>query len=282
MIGKALLFRVSKDLARNERGNIAIMAAGTLFMALLVLGLVVDFGFAFNLRAKLQHSADAAALAGASQLGNATNVRSKANTYAALNMAVGPHGDVLANADIKIGNWNATTRVFTTNGSPENAVHVTTRRTFATGNQAPAFFGPLLNIFGYDIVTEAVATNSGGVEDCVKNGFIADGKVFTGSQNVFKDGFCIHGEKGVKVGSENEFHDGVEISMQHYDNEANEGDPGYPAGECLLRDRHDRDDLSVVLRHAHKVARPQPGHDDGLLAELVAREGDHRGARSQP
>ena len=223
MTGKALLFRVSRDLARDERGTIAIMAAGTLFMALLVLGLVVDFGFAFNLRNQLQRSADAAALAGASQLGSHTNVRSKANTYSALNMPVALHGDVLANADIKIGSWNNENRVFTTNGAPENAVSVTTRRTSATGNAAPAFFGPLVNIFGYNITTAAIAVNSGAVDDCKKNGFVANGKVYTGSENVFKDGFCVHGEKGVKVGSQNEFHDGVEISMPHFDNEDGEG-----------------------------------------------------------
>ena len=201
------------NLAKDERGSVAIMAALCLVILLLTLGLVIDFGLAFNMRNQLQRTADAAALAGASQLGNNANVRSEANQFAELNMRAAVFGDVLANADIKIGNWNKVTRVFTNAGNPENAVRVTTRRTSATGNVVPAFFGPLVCIFGYDIVTRAVAVNAGTTEDCLSNGLVSNGKVYSGSTNVFAGGFCIHGEKGVKVGSQNEFHPGVEVSM---------------------------------------------------------------------
>ena len=189
MIAMTSWLHVSKDLAKNERGTIAIMAAVSLLMTILVLGLVVDFGFAFNIRNQLQRSADAAALAGASQLGNNANVHSKANAFATLNMPVTPHGDVLADADIKIGNWNKFTRVFTNNGAPENAVSVVTRRTFATGNAAPAFFGPLANIFGYNIVTAAIAVQVG-PSDCLSNGLIANGKVFRAAKMSSKTVFA--------------------------------------------------------------------------------------------
>ncbi len=201
------------NLAKDERGSVAIMSALCLMILLITLGLVVDFGFAFNMRNQLQRTADAAALAGASQLGNNANVRSEANQFAELNMRAAVFDDVLANADIKIGNWNKVTRVFTNAGNPENAVRVTTRRTSATGNVVPAFLGPLVSIFGYDIVTRAVAVNAGPAEDCLSNGLVSNGKVYSGSTNVFAGGFCIHGEKGVKVGSQNEFHPGVEVSM---------------------------------------------------------------------
>ena len=202
-----------RNLAKDESGAIAIMGAGALIMLLLVLGLVIDFGFAFNMRNQLQRAADSAALAGASQLGNDTNVFDKANEFAEFNMPAAAHGDVLADVDIEIGNWDTATRVFTAGGNPENAVRVTTRRTAATGNAVPSFIGGLAGIASYSLSTAAVAVNAGPTEDCLGNGFIAMGKVYSGSQNVITDGFCIHGEEGVKVGSQNEFHPGVEISM---------------------------------------------------------------------
>ncbi len=201
------------NLAKDESGSVSIMAAACLLILLLTLGLVIDFGFAFNMRNQLQRSADAAALAGASQLGNNTNVRSEANQFAELNMRAAAHGDVLANADIRIGSWNSDTRVFTNAGNPENAVQVTTRLTSGTGNAVPAFFGPLAGISGYNVVTRAVAVNAGPSENCLYSGLIANGKVLSGSSNIFSAGFCIHGEDGVKVGSQNEFHPGVEVSM---------------------------------------------------------------------
>jgi Flp pilus assembly protein TadG len=202
------------NLAKDERGSISIMAVGVLVICLLTLGLVLDFGFAFNMRNQLQRTADAAALAGATQLGNNAKVRSEANKFAALNMQAAAHGDVLATNDIKIGNWNKDTRVFTNGGAPVNAVRVTTRRTSLTGNAVPAFLGPLANVFRYDIVTQAVAVNAGTTGDpCLNNGFVAAGKVYSGSENSVAGGFCIHGELGVKVGSQNEFHPGTEVSM---------------------------------------------------------------------
>ena len=205
--------RTARDLAKDESGAIAVMAGGALIMLLLVLGIVIDFGFAFNMRNQLQRAADAAALAGASQLGNDTNVFDKANEFADFNMPAAAHGDELADADIEIGNWNTATRVFTAAGTPENAVRVVTRRTAANGNPVPSFIGGLAGQFGYNLTTAAIAVNAGPSENCLGNGFIAMGKVYSGSQNVIRDGFCIHGEEGVKVGSQNEFHPGVEISM---------------------------------------------------------------------
>src|SRR5688572_5502793 len=122
------------DWAKDQSGAVAVTAAVTLLMLLLVLGLVVDFVFAFNMRNQLQRTADAAALAGVSQLGNDSNVVSEANVFAEQNMPAAVHGDVLIDANIQIGNWDNATRVFTAGGSPENAVRAATQRAAATDN----------------------------------------------------------------------------------------------------------------------------------------------------
>src|SRR5690348_7257985 len=104
--------------ARDQRGNVATMTAFAIVPLLILLAGVINFGAVWTMRNDLQTTADAAALAGASQLGNDTNVRTKANAFAERNMPAAVNGDVLTDADIEIGNWNSATRVFTSGGTP--------------------------------------------------------------------------------------------------------------------------------------------------------------------
>ncbi len=109
------------------------------------------------LRSHLQRTADAAALAGISQLPDEAAARTEALQYADLNMASADHGTVLASSDVVAGNWDGGTRTFTPAGTPVNALRVIAKRSQDNGNAAPTFFARILGFDSVDIVTSAIS-----------------------------------------------------------------------------------------------------------------------------
>ncbi len=202
--------------------------------------LAVDMGFLWVLRDRLQATADASALAGASQLNvDEATVKAEAVAYAQKNLPPGSHGTALAEPDVVLGHWYVYTRTFISKGTTElpgqacsnpvaqetnpnclslNAVKVTTRRAQANGNPAQLFFAGVLGIQTADVVAAAIAWGRGGgvggEDNCFRNGIVAGRQVLSGSTNMLVDAYCIHGEDwGVKVGSQNAFWNGTEVSM---------------------------------------------------------------------
>ncbi len=166
-----------KGLLRDRRGAVGAWSAIMLVMLLGVAAFPIDMGFLWVLRDRLQATADASALAGASQLTTTpdpASVKAEAIAYAQKNMPPGGHGTVLADADVVLGHWHGKEnhapgdpdlRTFVTNatgtaapaGETTNAVQVTTRRAEANGNAAPLFLAPLLGLSQADVVAQAIA-----------------------------------------------------------------------------------------------------------------------------
>ncbi|MDX1711995.1 MAG: TadG family pilus assembly protein, partial [Rhodovibrionaceae bacterium] len=145
---------------RTQDGAIAVLSSFLIGLFALVAALVIDMGYGFVSRNQLQVTADASALAGASQLAeDDAAVMAEANAFAELNMPAARYGDVLADSDIEIGHWDNDTRVFTAGGTPRNAVRVTTRRSAAAGNAVNTFFAQIAGIDSLDVNTAAVAVN---------------------------------------------------------------------------------------------------------------------------
>jgi len=153
--------------ARNDRGNVATLTAFALMPLVILAAGVLNFGFAWAMRNDLQFTADAAALAGASQLGNDTQVVAKANEYAENNMAAAAHGDVLVDPDIEIGHWDSVTRVFTPDGTPQNAVRATTRRATENNNALPSILGDFIGIDDWDLSMQSIAALRTDGQGCV-------------------------------------------------------------------------------------------------------------------
>ncbi len=227
-----------KGLLRDRRGAVAAWVALMLVMLFGIAALAVDMGFLWVMRNRLQSTADAAALAGASQLGvDEATVKAEAVAYAQKNLPPGSHGTALADADVVLGHWDNDTRTFIPVGTtaapgtacsnpvpqetnpnclPLDAVKVTTRRAQANGNPVSLFFARVLGIQTADVVTAAIAEGEGGPggeDNCYTNGIVAGRQVLSGSTLKLFDAFCVHGEEGVKVGSQNTFQNGTEISM---------------------------------------------------------------------
>jgi len=149
----------------RRRGVIAVFTAISLIMMLAFCMLVIDGGNLYLVRAELQNSADAAALAAASQLlkssgtsavGDSTDV---ACTYAGMNKVLF-EGPELENADIEIGHAEKIGEryYFQPGGDVPDAVRVTVRQTENSKNGAvPLFFGPLFGHNSANVAATAAA-----------------------------------------------------------------------------------------------------------------------------
>jgi Flp pilus assembly protein TadG len=146
--------------ARDEQGGVLPLVALSLTVILGFAALAIDVTHQRALDAQLEATADAAALAGASQLPNETKAREAALAYAESNMPRELHGTVLEAEDIVFGTWYEETRKFVVDGPVTNAVQVTTRRSEQNGNPAPTFF---MRVFGRDQVDLSAEALAGSV-----------------------------------------------------------------------------------------------------------------------
>jgi len=160
---------------KNERGAVAAMTAIFLLVLLASAAAVIDIGHALVARNELQNAADAAALAGARQLG----VIYEGMTPAAQQTYSIPSGDkaaiiavvqaaALANnaagqpiavnaGDVAFGTWNSTGRLFTATNNTPTAVQVWTRRIAGTNGPISTFLAQVIGIASVNVNTVATA-----------------------------------------------------------------------------------------------------------------------------
>jgi len=156
-------------------GQILIYLALTLILLFAFAGLAIDIAYMYFVKDELQVAADAAALAGAPLLGDPSELtqpaaRAEAIAFALKNKAAGvqvevvtDNSNVLSNAnDITVGFFNPSTRVYTPNTTPVNAIQVRPQRTGGlSGNRGPVglFWG---KVFGWRFMSadaNAVSTS---------------------------------------------------------------------------------------------------------------------------
>ena len=162
---------------RRHRAVTIILVAVTLPVLFGMASLTIDVGHMYGVRANLQHTADAAALAGVLQLPSVSEARNVATEMARANYP--SHGNVLADRDIHPGNWNPATGAFTSGGEPINAVRVVTRRSQENGNPVSFFFAGVFGLHETDISAAATAyfgTPSGSAPVGVR--FVVDDEMF--------------------------------------------------------------------------------------------------------
>jgi len=146
-------------LIKNTTGSASVFVVCLLPMVLALCGLAIDGANAWRMRAMLQVTADASALAASMDLPNAATALATAQNYAAKNMPTDANGNVLAVADITAGHWDTNARAYMPNQTPLNAVQVTVRRSAQNNNALPVSFLSLIGWNNWDVVTTAIATN---------------------------------------------------------------------------------------------------------------------------
>ena len=146
------LARRKVDRSQDERGQVIVLMVLMMIVLLGFAALVVDVGYAYYAQRSLQASADAAALAGAQELPNATQAENVARQYSSS----------AGNKNFK-GNINDVTTTITTKCvvslggcDPMNAVVV------AEAAPTKTFFAGLLGLPAFTIKAKATASMRGG------------------------------------------------------------------------------------------------------------------------
>ncbi len=140
----------------NRRGVVVIFIALLLIMIMAMAAFAIDIGWIAWVRTQLQVAADAAAMAAAGEMSaGQSGATTKAKAIAALNTAGGSSDFVsLADNDVVYGQWDSTSRTFTSNSTNANAVKVTARRTL------PLFFAPTFANKTTNVQASAIALSN--------------------------------------------------------------------------------------------------------------------------
>ena len=202
-----------RRLLKRERGGISVLSLQMLLCSLVVGGFAVDVGNAFQTWTQLQAAADSAAHAAlwSREWNSADTAKTKAIQIATNMMPVSRYGDVLTPEDIVFGTWDATNEQFTPNPASKSAVFVSTRRYEARNNGLGTWFLRLAGRDEFDVAAGSVFQTY--VPNCAREGFMAEGRVDTQSNNHYLAGFCVHSQTHVEVNSNSVFDTGSVVSM---------------------------------------------------------------------
>ncbi|MHC4986519.1 MAG: pilus assembly protein TadG-related protein, partial [Planctomycetota bacterium] len=159
---------------RTQLGMVSIWFAVTSVVVIGLVGLAVDAGYSVLAMQKLQHAADAAALAAVQQLYLGPEPAQQAgidialaNSVAGQTVQLDPNPDNLSNGDIVVGFYDRDTRTFTPTTSAPNAVKVVTRRTNTSlGGRVALAFGGAFGVPEISLQRVAIAmmANAGGAD----------------------------------------------------------------------------------------------------------------------
>lgn len=141
----------------KRSGHALIYTAMMLTALVMMLSLSFDWSNVLSAKAQLQAAVDAAARNGAGSLGSGTTTaRNNAIAAAGYNEIDGAPVVILP-AEVITGNWNDSTRVFTANGTPLNAIRINGSRTAAKGNAIPMVLASVMGVRGIDVRATATA-----------------------------------------------------------------------------------------------------------------------------
>jgi Flp pilus assembly protein TadG len=140
--------------ANHRQGTVAVLAAFLLIPLLALVAFAVDYGYLLKMRADLQRTADAAALAAVRDLVPIDNAltqdqaqaRTTARTYAQTNLTDGANFSV-ADSDIVIGRYDTAsiyTQLSILNSGSADTVKVTLRRDAQLNSPVTLFFARLM------------------------------------------------------------------------------------------------------------------------------------------
>lgn len=237
--GRAL--RRAGSLVRSDSGAASVWSIMWMTMMMIVSGFALDVSNAYRIRALLQATADASALAAVRELPDGTAARNAAISLAHVNMPEESNGDVMPTGLVQLGAWDTVTGAFVPGQEPYDAVKVTASRGNGAGFDVPTF---LLGIMGKNS-WEIVATSTAKIRSKVGSGtrslcpgaiLISTQDFQMGGNNTLKDGVCVHGETAVKFGGSSYFTKDVRISSFYPDEiEIGDVDGDSPATEADVK-----------------------------------------------
>lgn len=224
--GKMKIVDKIKQFIRNEDGIATVWSIFWLILCFSISGLAIDTTNAWKIKQIMQSAADAAAHAGALELGTVGNdlivdaVQESANQYASLNMNPDRFGDVLVDNDIKVGYWDNDAQSFSEMHASSveipNAVRVVIRQDGVSGASVSTFFLRFVGFDEFTIAASAIVQRF--VAQCEGDGIFANGDNNSSAGQIYTDGFCMHGEAGITFSQRNTFEQGTIASTPTLDN----------------------------------------------------------------
>lgn len=148
-------------LARDVRGSMAPLIAFGVIVGISGAALSVDLVRGSALQQSLHMAADAAALAAAARLPDATAATDVALAYVEKNMPAAQYGRVLDPKDVEVGVWDPKARTFSPGNGGATAVRVTTRLGKENENAVGTFFAGILGRSSIDVAASAIAGRGG-------------------------------------------------------------------------------------------------------------------------
>ena len=227
-----MIRRDVKRLLRDEGGYATIWLVAGITTILGMAAIAVDTGYLYAEENRLQATADSAVLAASYELMNGGTddaVKAAATEFARKNMPQAQYGDVLQNADVEFGQWDAGNGFTVSSSSAADAIRITLRRTAANGNAVDTFFAQILNNDEVDMVVQAVAAL--GSPGC--NGgtmFMAGNQVTLGQDVRLNAGSCVYGRNGVSAGQDPVVEEGAYIAALDKDDITFGQNPSIPDG----------------------------------------------------
>lgn len=202
---------------RGEDGFFTAFSLYVLIVMILLTGFALDLANHYSARTQLQVAADTAAHAAlvTRQRQNADGARAAALALNEANMPARRFGMVLTADDIEFGTWNFQTRRFTPNAHSRTAVRATARQTASRANELRTFLLRFAGVAAFEVGATAVFARY--QPPCLREGFVAEGRVDMQSNNTFLNGFCIHSNDHVRFNQNNYFEEGTIVSMPDLD-----------------------------------------------------------------
>lgn len=180
-------------------------------------GYAIDVSNVMTERTNLQMVSDAAAHAALvkREFGTVEQAKAAALDMAARNMPTDNYGNTVNIEEVIFGEWDDDTGTFVPNASSRSGVKVIARQQESNGNAVPVFLLQFVGMEDWDVATETTYVTY--QPTCLKEGFVAEDMVDIQSNNIFRNGFCIHSNNYVSLNSNNYFEPGTVVSMPDLD-----------------------------------------------------------------
>ncbi|MDF2235198.1 TadG family pilus assembly protein [Albimonas sp. CAU 1670] len=231
----------ARRLVKDEDGSASVWSIFWMTMMMIVSGFTLDVSNAYRIRALLQATADASALAAVRELPDADAARTAAISLSQVNMPLADNGNVMLPGMVVVGAWDAESNSFQPGAEPYDAVKVYAARGNGAGLDVPTFLMGLVGRNDWQIAASSTARVRSGVSGGVKNLcpgaiILSTQDVQMGGNNTLTDGVCVHGETEVKFGGSSYFTADVRISSFYPDNiYIGDVDTDSPAGEAEVK-----------------------------------------------
>jgi Flp pilus assembly protein TadG len=216
--------KIFKRFIQDEAGGMTYFALIVFVIVVMFSGISLDSTSAWRTRTMLQTAADATAYAAIQALeeaGNASvdnngknSIWNQVSDLVDANLDAASKSSAITSSSLTYGSWDSDTATFTETNDGVDAIRVLATRSTENDNPLPTFLMGFSGLQSWNIQVESIAV----FDDECSVADIASGGVFeiTSNNNVYGE-YCIYGEDGIKLSSNNFYSDDTVLSVNSFD-----------------------------------------------------------------